>query len=216
MLALNADFVGRLMAQCRKVRAFVHTSTAAVYPWSPAGTVWKESDLIGPGSEDSYGLSKFAGEAIVTFASQYWNVPSCILRLAYPYNEEGGLIRVLIEWVADGRPIPVNRRQQRGYNPIHLSDYCRYSMLSVDHCSVPARLINACGGEAIPQLELLDRIGTALGKSPQLGEAEASRIGYLEPTWVLDPTLLTDLMGKHRVTLDEGIKRAVNAFRGRR
>lgn len=207
-LELNASFVGRLMSHCRRARAFIQTSTAAVYPWSPAGRRWKETDGVGP--QDAYGVSKFAGEAVATFASLEWGIPTCILRLAYPYNEEGGLLYVLANWIADRQTIKVKMHQDRGYNPIHLSDFVRYSILSVDHGTVPPRVINACGADAVAQLELLRRIGKALGVEPIIGEVDASRIGYLEPTWVLDPTLLIDLMGQPSITLEEGIRRVVN------
>lgn len=122
-LALNAHFVGRLISHCRSARGVIQTSTAGLYPWSPAASRWRESDSVGP--QGDYALSKFVGEAVATFASVEWGIPTCILRLAYPYSEEGGLIFLLAHWIANRQPIKVNRRQARCYNPIYLSDNTR-------------------------------------------------------------------------------------------
>ncbi|MFC1926176.1 NAD-dependent epimerase/dehydratase family protein [Chloroflexota bacterium] len=210
-MALNAYLVGRLMERCRTAKGFIQTSTNMLYPPSSGTVGWKEDDNVRPG--ESYPLSKFTGEVVTTFCSTLWNIPTCILRLGHPYSEEGGAVYMLADRIARLDPIAVNKRQSRAYNPIYLSDYIRYSILATNFCTVSPRVINVGGIEIIPQLEMLNRIGKALGIEPIIVDEDAPRLPLTEPTWITDITLLTSLMGEPLVLLEEGIKRVADRIK---
>ncbi|MFC2058112.1 NAD-dependent epimerase/dehydratase family protein [Chloroflexota bacterium] len=201
---LNGQLVGRLMSHCRSVRGMVQTSTSGVY--RPSLAALKEDDFIGPPARlATYGISKFNGEAIATFSSNLWNIPTAILRLSYPYSDEGGLVFMFADMIAQHQPITINKSMGRCYNPIHLSDFIRYSENAVNFCSIPPRVMNAAGSEVVSIPDLLNMIGEALGTEPIIIDTDETQIPLTEPTFVLDTTLLTSLMGEPSVKLDEGI-----------
>ncbi len=194
---VNAYFVGRLMEHCRHAQGVVLASTGAVYRQSASPS--KEDSPIGY-DMGLYSTSKFAGEVVATYVSQQLNIPTCILRYFWPYGPQGGLVHGLARAVAQERPIAVNRRQPTWFTPHYMSDCIDFTIAATTVCSVPTRPINVAGAEAVTWEELLARIGEKLGKVARIVDTDQVR-----PSYVADITLLRELLGEPKVSMDEGI-----------
>ena len=203
---VNAYFVGRLMEHCRRTQGFIHASTGAVY--SLLGQPLKEDSPVGYSlGMELYSSSKFAGEVVATYVSRQLDIPTCILRYFWPYGPHGGIIYAWARAVAEGRPIPVNRKQPVWYSTHYISDCIQYTIQATKFCSVPATPINVTGTAATLE-DILRRIGERLGKEPNIAETDQMQFSA-----IADISLLKELMGEAGVSLDEGIARVVNAIR---
>lgn len=202
--ATNAYFAGRLMQRYHNVRGIVLGSTGSVY--KPSTEPVREDGTIGPIA--TYGASKLAGEVLGTFLSTLWNIPTCILRYCYPYSGQGGLLYLLARRIVQGKPIQVGRQQLSYYDPIHISDCIRFTIQSVEFCSVPPRVLNVAGVEVLGWGDLVDRMSKALGATPNLVEQDAD-----VPALVVDISRLIELIGEPRVKLKEGIAEVAQAIK---
>ena len=124
-LELHAIGMGRLMYHCRKVKAFFHCSTTAVYK-NKGGKDVKEDDPLADRAAfivPTYSISKIAGEAMVKFVSGQFGIPTLIARLNVPYGPNGGVPAKDLESILQGREIPVHPDGNSYYNPLHEDDY---------------------------------------------------------------------------------------------
>lgn len=120
-LAANAESVGLLMAHCRAAKAFLHTSSAAVYD-PPDDEPRAESATLGDNHKHlfpTYSISKIAGETVVRTMSRALDLPATIARFNVPYGDNGGWPFYHMEMILAGIPIPVPPGGPARYNPIH-------------------------------------------------------------------------------------------------
>ena len=79
-LAANAEGIGRLMARCRRAKAFLVCSTTGVY--ADAGREpRKEGDPLGDNHRvmlPTYSISKIAAEAVARFAAREFGLPTVV------------------------------------------------------------------------------------------------------------------------------------------
>ena len=90
--------------------------------------------------------------------------------------------------------------QPTWFTPHYMSDCIDFTIAATKLCAVPARPINVAGAEVVTWEELLARIGEKLGKVPKIVETDQVR-----PSYVADISLLRELLGEPKVSLDEGI-----------
>lgn len=123
-LAANAESVGLLMAHCREAKAFLHTSSAAVYD-PPGDEPRSESAALGDNHKHlfpTYSISKIAGETVVRTMSRALDLPATIARFNVPYGDNGGWPYYQMEMILAGIPIQVPPGGPALYNPIHEDD----------------------------------------------------------------------------------------------
>jgi nucleoside-diphosphate-sugar epimerase len=206
-LAANAEGVGKLMARCRRARAFVHCSSAAVY--AHAGHApRRETDPLGDNHRvmfPTYSIAKIAAETMVRFGARQWNVPAIIARLSVPYGANGGWPWFHLMMMKNGAPIPVHPDAPNVYNLLHEDDYLAHIPRLVAAAGVPAVTVN-WGGEAAAIEDWCAYLGELTGLEPKL-EPNPGTIGSLE----LDLTRMNELLGPTRVGWREGIRRMVEA-----
>src|SRR5690606_18735964 len=88
-LAANAEAAGRLIARCRRVKAFLHCSSGGVYQYAGHAPL-REDAPLGDNHRTlfpTYSISKIAAETVVRFAAAEFGVPSVIARLSVPYGD---------------------------------------------------------------------------------------------------------------------------------
>lgn len=206
-LAANAEGVGRLMARCRRARAFVHCSSAAVY--AHAGhEPRKETDPLGDNHRvmfPTYSIAKIAAETMVRFGARQWNLPSIIARLSVPYGANGGWPWFHLMMMRNGVPIPVHPDAPSVYNLLHEDDYLAQLPRLVEAADVPAVTVNWGGAPASIE-DWCAWLGELTGLAPKLEPSEQA-IGSLE----LDLTRMNALLGPAQVPWRDGLRRMVQA-----
>jgi nucleoside-diphosphate-sugar epimerase len=207
-LAANAEGAGRLLAHCRRARAFLHCSSAAVY--EPAGgRPVKEGDPLGDNHRvlmPTYSLCKIAAEAVVRFAAREHGVPTTIARLSVPYGANGGWPWFHLAMMRAGRPIPVHPGRPNLFNPIHEDDIVAQLPRLLAAASVPATVVNWGGSEPVALEDWCAWIGELTGLRPEFEVTERT-IASLP----VDTTRLHEIAGETRVSWREGIRRMVEA-----
>ena len=206
-IAANAEGTGRLMRRCRKAKAFLHCSSAAVYEYA-ANVPRKEDDPLGDNHRPmmpTYSISKIAAETVVRFAAREYDLPTTIARFSVPYGDNGGWPWYHLLMMASDYPIPIHADQPNRYNLIHEDDYIAHLPKLLEIASVPAITIN-WGGEPASIEEWCAYLGELTGLEPKLEESSGA-IGGLP----LDLEKMTALLGPTRVGWREGIRRMVTA-----
>ena len=208
-LELHAIGMGRLMYHCRKVKAFFHCSTTAVYK-NKDGKDVKEDDPLADRAAfivPTYSISKIAGEAMVKFVSVQFGIPTLIARLNVPYGPNGGVPAKDLESILQGREIPVHPDGPSYYNPLHEDDYIRHIPLFLAHAQVPPIVVNWGGSERVSQQSWCDYLGQLVGMEPRLVPTEPA-FGTIS----LDLTLMHQLVGRTKVHWRDGMLRMVRAW----
>ncbi|MCX8561467.1 NAD(P)-dependent oxidoreductase [Mycolicibacterium mucogenicum] len=208
-LAANAESVGLLMAHCRDAKAFLHTSSAAVYD-PPGDEPRSESAALGDNHKHlfpTYSISKIAGETVVRTMSRALDLPATIARFNVPYGDNGGWPYYQMEMILAGIPIPVPPGGPAQYNPIHEDDILATLPKLLDVASVPATTVNWCGDQTVSLQEWCAYIGELVGREPVFTEDPNALRGG--PT---DTTRMHELIGGTRVDWRDGIRRLVTKF----
>jgi len=208
-LAANAEGTGRLMAHCRRARAFLHCSSGGVYrhqgPQRPA----QESDPLGDNHRTllpTYSICKIAAETMARFAARQWRLPTTIARLSVPYGDNGGWPWFHLVMMRAGRPVPLHPERPNLFNPIHEDDSLAQIPRLLEIASVPATLVNWGGSEPASVEDWCAHMGELTGLEPRFETTERT-VGPLP----LDLTRMHELLGPTRVPWRQGIRRMIEA-----
>lgn len=208
-LRANAEGAGRLLAHCRRARAFLHCSTGGVYQYAGHHPL-AETDPLGDNHRvmmPTYSISKIAAESVVRFAARQWNVATTIARFSVPYGNNGGWPWYHLMMMKGGAPIPVHPDKPNLYNPIHEDDYIEMIPRLLEIATVPATHINWGGSEATSIEQWCEYIGELTGLEPRFEYTENS-LGSV----VLDPSLMHEKIGRTRVDWRDGIRRMIETL----
>jgi nucleoside-diphosphate-sugar epimerase len=207
-LAANAEGTGRLMAHCRRAKAFLHCSSAAVYR-PPGARAAREQDPLGDNHRallPTYSLCKIASEAVARFAAREHSLPTVIARLSVPYGDNGGWPWFHLALLRAGRPIPVHPERPNLFNPIHEDDLVAHLPKLLAAASVPALVVNWGGSETVGLETWCAWLGELTGLSPRWQETPDT-IASLP----VDLDRMHALLGPTRVSWREGLRRMVEA-----
>ncbi|HQQ64167.1 MAG TPA: NAD(P)-dependent oxidoreductase [Pseudomonadales bacterium] len=150
-LRANAIGSGRLLAHCKRAKAFLQVSTTGVYQYA-GQTLLKEDAPLGDNHRamfPTYSISKIAQETVVRFAAMEHAVPLTIARLSVPYGDNGGWPYWHAAMMKEGMPVVVHPDQPNAYNPIHAEDYCRHIPYLLAAATTDATIVNWGGSEVV-------------------------------------------------------------------
>ncbi len=208
-LSANAESVGRLMAHCRDAKAFLHSSSAAVYQGAGHQPV-RETDPLGDNHRvmmPTYSLSKIAAEVMARFGAKQWNLPTTIARFSVPYGNNGGWPWYHLMMMKAGHPIPVHIDAPSDYSPIHEDDYTAQIPKLLEIASVPATTLNWGGSEIVSIEQWCAYIGELTGFEPRFNPTEQT-IAALP----VDVSRLEAHVGKTQVHWRDGIRRMIETL----
>ncbi len=207
-LAANAQGAGRLLARCKRAKAFLHVSSAGVYEY--AGRIaLTESSPLGDNHRSlfpTYSIAKIAAETVVSFASRQWGVPSTIARLSVPYGDNGGWPWFHLMMMREGHAIPVHAEQPNTYNPLHEDDYIAQIPALLHAATVGSTTVN-WGGAPVSIEEWCAYLGELTGLEPRF-EADDSAFGSLQ----VDLTRFHEIAPPAQVNWKDGLARMVAAL----
>ena len=207
-LAANAEAAGLLMARCRRAKAFLHCSTAAVYQ-AKGGEPARESDPLGDHHRvmmPTYSLCKIAAEAVVRTSARVFEVPTTIARLGVPYGNNGGWPWYHLMMMKAGVPVPIHPRGPNRFPLLHEDDYVRHVDGLLALASVPATIVNWAGSEDTSIEAWCAHLSELTGLEPKFQVTEQT----LAPL-PLDVSRLEAKLGPSQVPWREGLRRLVEA-----
>jgi nucleoside-diphosphate-sugar epimerase len=208
-LAANAEGTGRLMARCRRARAFLHCSSGGVYRHQGAQHPAKESDPLGDNHRllmPTYSICKIAAETMARFGARQWQLPTTIARLSVPYGDNGGWPWIHLVMMRAGHAVALHPERPNLFNPLHEDDYVAQIPGLLAAASVPATVVNWGGSEPASVEEWCAYISELTGLECRFETTERI-VGALP----LDLTRMHELLGRTRVPWREGIRRMIEA-----
>lgn len=208
-LAANGEGTARLMAHCRKAKAWLQCSSTAVYAYAGHHPL-KETDPLGENGHrflsSTYTLAKIAAETMARFGARQWNIPTIVARLNVPYGDNGGWPAHHLNDMIAGSPIPVHPEKPNLYNPIHEDDAIAHVPKLLAAAAVPATTVNWGGSQPVALEDWCRYMGELTGIEPKFVETERT-IGSVP----IDLTRMHQLLGHTTVDWRDGIRRMLRA-----
>jgi nucleoside-diphosphate-sugar epimerase len=208
-LRANAEGVGRLMMQCKNVKAFLHFSSTGVYQYQGQEPLTEQSPL-GDNHRmlfPTYSISKIAAETVVRFVARQFAIPAVIARLNVPYGDTGGWPFWHLLMMKEGIPIDVHPERPNYYNPIHADDYIEKIPRLLAAASTEVRTLNFGGSQRVAIEQWCDYLGERCGLKPVYRESDQA-FGSL---W-FEPEKMHELVGPTSVDWREGMVRMVKSL----
>jgi UDP-glucose 4-epimerase len=170
IFAVNVHGTFRLLEYARRAGAarFLFTSTGGVY--GHGSEHMEESDPVSP--IDFYLRSKYAAELLV--ANYEGLLTTVVFRLFFVYGpgQERMLIPTLRARVAAGEEVRIHGDPGVRINPIHVDDAVRVFEPAL--ALARGSTFNVAGDEAVTLTELVELLGAATGRAPQVSHDLAS------------------------------------------
>jgi dTDP-glucose 4,6-dehydratase len=192
------------------LRRFVQISTDEVYG-SVATGASKEGDELKP--RNPYAASKAGADRL---AYSYWatyNLPVIITRASNnygPYQFPEKVIPLFVTNAIANIPVPLYGDGRNVRDWLHVDDHCRAIDLLLDHAN-NGEVYNIGGGNEVKNVDLTNRILTALGKPKSLIKAVPDRAGH-DRRYCVDTGKLRSLGWTPRVPFEQGLKDTIDWY----
>jgi nucleoside-diphosphate-sugar epimerase len=194
--------VGELMRRYPRLAGLVQASSSTVY--LPQDKALAEDDAVGS-AFGTYSTTKFGAEMVATFAAGLYGIPTVILRIFHSYGPRGGPVTDRAKLIMARQEVPLRENGPTLCNPLYTTDFVRLTLASLAHAA-PDPLVVNIGGETVAQEDYLVLLGRYLGVEPRL-----KRVPGMNPSPHADLTKMKRLMGSPLLTVEDGIRRIVEA-----
>ncbi len=203
-LAANAEGVGNLMTRCRKVKAFLHFSSTAVYEYGGQEPRAEDAPL-GDNHRvmfPTYSISKIAAETVCRFVAHQQKIPTTIARLSVPYGDNGGWMYFHMLMMQQGIPIDLHPEKPNYYNPLHADDYIQKIPYLLGAATTDVTTTNFGGSQRVSIEEWCAYISELTGFEPVFQD-NPKAFGSL----CIDTGKMHSLIGETTVDWREGVRR---------
>ncbi|WP_026679369.1 dTDP-glucose 4,6-dehydratase [Fictibacillus gelatini] len=200
-------------AKLTGITKFIHVSTDEVYgelDFDPT-TFFTEETPLQPNSP--YSASKASSDLLVRAYHETYGLPVNITRCSNnygPYHFPEKLIPLTISRVLNEQKVPIYGDGKNIRDWLHVFDHCAAIDL-VMHEGVIGEVYNVGGHNERTNLEVVKTIINVLGKSEELIEFVADRLGH-DKRYAIDPTKLEKLGWKPKYTFETGIAQTIQWY----
>jgi len=199
-----ADATGRLFSHLHGVKGFLFASSISVYEPPGGATPVPETHPFGIHTYAPYAFTKVANEAVVSFLSRRFEVPTTIIRVGSVSGVEGGPMRERLDLLVKGEPIPVHPESPTFFRPMFEPDSARLGVAALQAGRVPPLVVNWCGDDIVTVEEYCTFMGELIGKDP-IFEYTPAAYRSLVP----DTTLMHETLGHCEVRWQDGCRMLV-------
>lgn len=206
----NVNAVGAVMERCRRLGAFLHCSSTAVYE-QQIGHAHAEGDPLGDNHrvwarKQTYSISKIAAEAMARFGARTYGTPTTIARLNVPYGEHiGGWPALHLRMLRAGKPVEVHASGENRFNPIHEDDIVESVPRLLAAATIPATAVNWGGSDEAGIEQWCGELAALAGLAAPTFTPTSETIAGVR----IDVTKMHRLIGPTRVGWREGMRRLV-------
>jgi nucleoside-diphosphate-sugar epimerase len=205
-ITVNAEGTGLLLAHCRNAEAALVMSTHSVYrPHDDPMHVYVETDPLGEVNSalsPPYSMSKIAQEAVARTCARLYELPVTIARMNASYGPNGGLPVYHLDAAVAGERV-TTRWDPCPYMPIHEDDINRQTAALLEAATVPARIVNWGGDEAVSVQEWCAFFAELVGHDVPVDVVESP--GTLRGS-IADPTSRQAITGPCEVAWRDGLR----------
>lgn len=149
-------------------------STGCVYPLADVA-VGGCGETTAPNPVGEYSQSCLGRERIFQYFCETQKTPMSIYRLNYAIDLRYGVIHDIAKWIWEGKSVPLNVPV---FNCIWQRDANERALFCLEHCTVPADILNVTGPENLQVKELAQELGKHLNK-PVAFSGEPGKTAYL-------------------------------------
>jgi len=160
--AMNAYLPGRVAQKFKNSRIVVF-STGNVYPLVPVVGGGATEDVT-PEPIGEYGQSCLGRERIFQYFASKHHTPVLIYRLNYANDVSYGVLMEIAKSVKENKPIDLAMGTA---SVIWQGDANEIAIRALNHCSVPAKILNVTGPETVSLRWLAGQFGKMLGITPE-------------------------------------------------
>jgi nucleoside-diphosphate-sugar epimerase len=210
-IRVNGEGTGLILRHCRRAKAALVISSAAIY--APNPDPWhahKEDGELGrayaPWSPTSP-VTKVAEEAVARFAARAFDLPVTIARLNTVYGSAANLPSMHIRQMLAGETVMLPS-DPNNHSPIHVDDMCAQVEALLGAASVPATIVNWAGDEVVSAQRWCEDAGRLLDIQPKI---EVRGGPDVPPSNIADVARRRSITGPCRVSFGEGLERLVLA-----
>jgi len=136
-------------------------STGCVYPLvdvKSGGCL----ETTSPNPIGEYAQSCLGRERIFQYFCETQQTPMSIYRLNYAIDLRYGVMHDIARWIWEGKPVPLNVPI---FNCIWQRDANERALLCLEHCTVPADILNVTGAETLQVKDVAETLGKHLEKT---------------------------------------------------
>ena len=192
----------------------VFSSSLQVYGFRPTPERLSEDSPLRP--SNIYGLSKkFAEELIYRYCVDY-GIQGLILRLSNVYGpgckpNYNSVVSTFICSALRKEPIVIRGGGNSSRDFVYIDDVVEANMSSMLYANNSPEIFNICSGGSTSLTDLIRAISSTSGLDIQAEIREEGTVDFL----VGDPSRSQKKLGfKSKISLDEGLRRTINWFRG--
>jgi nucleoside-diphosphate-sugar epimerase len=175
--------------QASRIVAF---STGCVYPLTPTDSPPDESVPAAPIGE--YSQSCLGRERAFEYYCESRETPVCIYRLNYAIDLRYGVLHDIAVKIWQEEAVD---NSVEAFNVIWQGDANRQALLCLEHCTVPANIMNVTGPEILQTESVAKQLGRLLNK-PVRFTGNPGRLSYLS-----DSSKAAQLFGSPRVPAEQ-------------
>ena len=228
---VNVEGTRRLARQAAEcgVRRLVFLSSVGVMGAESFGRPLTENDEVAP--HNFYAGTKADAEAVLWDEAAATGLEVVVVRppLVYGPQAPGNFAR-LVRWLDSGFPLPLGGVKANRRSLLALDNLVDFLMLCTRHTGAAGEAFLISDGEDIATADLLHRMARSLGQSPRLLPIQPAALGFsarmlgkgelarqLLGSLQVDISKARDELGwEPPVSVDEGLRRAVEPYRHRR
>ena len=159
--AMNTYLPGRVADKYKNSRIVVF-STGNVYHLTPVAYGGATEDSV-PEPVGEYAQSCLGRERIFQYFSTINNTPVLIYRLNYANDVAYGVLLEIAKLVKENKPVDL---AMGSANVIWQGDANEIAIRALNHCSVPAKILNVTGPETLSVRWLAGQFGKMFGQTP--------------------------------------------------
>jgi nucleoside-diphosphate-sugar epimerase len=205
-----------LAARDEGVRRLVFASSSSVYG-NRGAPPRSESDLADPVAP--YAVAKLAAERYcVSFSRVYGNFETVCLRYFNvfgphqdPHSQYAAVVPRFIEAIAAGEPVPVYGDGEQSRDFTYVANVVEANLAAAEADGISGQVFNIATGVPASVNAVAEALGEVMGRPVERNHLPP-RVGEIRDSWA-DVSAAKEVLGwEARIGLEEGLRRAVEAF----
>jgi nucleoside-diphosphate-sugar epimerase len=209
-IKVNAEAAGMVMHHCSSARAFLATSSMAVYEAAEDPShAFAESDPLGNVIQPfapTYAISKICEEAVIKTTARALQIPSVIARLNAVYGPSGGLPSFQLDAILAGQPVGIADDRPTLFSPVYEDDLNNAIDALLANAKPGATAVNLAGDDVVALEDWSKFIGELLSMPVEFQIIEDPM-----PSRPSDNTKRHDLVGNMPTQWRDGMRMMVEA-----